>query len=423
MIISLLLLSFGCSNGEKSSASSNEKPVQKTENIVKIEPPRPKMEPLLGGPYPGLLLTQAWFWKDGSGNMQPGPARLDIWRLNESKWERTRLEDADSNVFHKAVPYDGGILTIGAEKANLKYWRFVDGKWNTELLWSKEWGGKFNRLRDIEIGDVDGDGLDEWVIATHDSGVVAVIDPAKGDTPLKVTELDKKSDTFVHEIEIGDINGDGKKEFFVTPSDRNQSKKSQPGKVVMYRWDGSKYISKIVDEYQKTHAKEILVADIDGKKGDELISVVEAERVGKVIIKPVEIRLLIEGKDGFSVQKITSLGMEEEQCRFLVPGDFDLDGQVELVAAGYKSGLWLIDPQPDGTWKNILIDADSSGFEHASFGADLDKNNKLELYVAADKQGSFNRYMWNSESNKFNKEKIGDIAQNTFTWNIVSGEF
>ena len=32
----------------------------------------------------------------------------------------------------------------------------------------KSWGGKFNRLRDIEVGDVDGDGKDELVLATED---------------------------------------------------------------------------------------------------------------------------------------------------------------------------------------------------------------------------------------------------------------
>ena len=51
------------------------------------------------------------------------------------------------------------------------------------------------------------DGKDELVIATHDAGVVAVLHP---DEKYRVEELDEKADTFVHEIEIGDIDGDGK---------------------------------------------------------------------------------------------------------------------------------------------------------------------------------------------------------------------
>jgi hypothetical protein len=43
------------------------------------------------------------------------------------------------------------------------------------------------------------------------------------------------------------------------------------------------------------------------------------------------------------------------------------------------------------------------------------------LVVAADNQASLNIYRWNGTS--FDKEKIGEIAPNTFTWNIVQGNF
>ena len=85
--------------------------------------------------------------------------------------------------------------------------------------------------------------------------------------------------------------------------------------------------------------------------------------------------------------------------------------------------MWFLDQQADGTWENVLIDSDSAGFEHTSYAADLDKDGKLELYVAADTQGLLNQYKWTASSNKFEKFKIGDIAPSTFTWNIVSGEF
>lgn len=419
-MITLLTLLLAC--GDETTKTTETKPennVVKEEKKPKVDPPNPAQEPLVGGPYPALLVTQAWFWKDENDESQAGPARLEIWRQTPKGWERNRVEDSGSNVFHKAIPFEDGILTIGAEKALLKKWTFVDGKWKAETLWEKSWGGKFNRLRDIEVGDVDGDGKDELVLATHDAGVVAVANLAKGDDG-KIIEMDKKADTFVHEIEIGDINGDGKLEFFATPSDRNQSKKSQSGKVVMYRFDGKEYKRSIVDEYLKTHAKEILVADIDGDKKSEMFSVLEAQRVGKAIIKPVEFRQYIEQKDG-SFTSTTIETLEDEQCRFFVPGDFNHDGSVDLIAAGYHSGLWLLE-QKDGKWSKTLIDKDSSGFEHTSYGADLNKDGKLELYVAADNQGSLNQYFWNVEKKQFDKTKIGDIAENTFTWNIVSTE-
>ena len=188
-------------------------------------------------------------------------------------WEKTTVEDPDSNVFHKAIPYEDGILTIGVEKVYLKKWTFdsTAKSWKQDVLWERAWKGKSNRLRDIEVGDVDHDGKDELVIATHDAGVVAVLHP---DEKYRVEELDEKADTFVHEIEIGDIDGDGKLEFFATPTDRNKAGASQGGLMVMYQYDGTTFKRTVVDPFGKTHAKEILAADITGDKTAELFSVV-----------------------------------------------------------------------------------------------------------------------------------------------------
>jgi hypothetical protein len=421
----LPIIMIGCEAEEANIKKPISLPPAVEAPAVKEDPPEPVQEPLVGGPFPGLLVSQAWFWKGSDGKPNPGPARLEVLRDTPDGWKTTRVEDAESNVFHKAVPYRNGILTIGAEGANLKHWTATEGKWSAETLWAKSWGGKFNRLRDLEIGDVDGDGKDELVIATHDAGVIAVIDPAEGDTPQTVIELDQKADTFVHEIEIGDIDGDGKMEFFATPTDRNKANASQGGQMVMYKFDGydsqsqPTYVRTVVDPFGKTHAKEILAADLNGDGVSELFSVVEAETIGKSIINPVEIRQY-QYKDGvFTPTVITTI--DDRQTRFLVPGDFDHDGKTDLVAAAMSSGLWLLKQSETGAWENQLIDSDSSGFEHTSYGADLDKDGRLELYVAADEQGELNRYLW--DGSQFQKTKIGTIPENTITWNIVSGVF
>ena len=373
------------------------------------------------------MLSQAWFYKDAGGKSKPGPARLQIWRKNGDKWKATRLEDADSNVFHKALLLeDGSILTAAGEKAMLKKWKHEGGKWSSELLWEQSWGGKFNRLRDIEVGDVDGDGKDEYVIATHDGGVVAVLDPAEDGGKPTVVELDAKADTFVHEIEIGDFDGDGKLEFFATPSDRNKANTSQAGLIVMYKYDGTTYKRTTIDGGDHTHAKEILAADINGDGTSEFFSVLEAELSGKTIKKPVVVRQYIPKGDGtFDHQTVAEI--KDRQTRFLVAADFDGDGFKELVAAAMKTGLYLIDGEADEsgkiTWAEpVVFDRMSGGFEHAALASDLDGDGKVELYVAADDQRELKRYDWDAEAKTFKRTKLGSLQELTFTWNIEVGK-
>lgn len=419
-----LALSLAACGGEETNASPKAEPKAEAKPAATGEY-QAKQDALVGDPTHALLLSQAWFMKDANGKSKPGPARLEIWRKGPAGWNFTRLEDPDSNVFHKSIlSDDGSILTIGgnigADKAgHLKRWKFADGKWTQNTLWSQIWGGKLNRLRDIEIGDVDGDGADEYVIATHDFGVIAVFNPGVDGADPEVIELDKKADTFVHEIEIGDIEGDGKLEFFATPSDRNKANVSQHGEVVMYKYDGTTYARSIVDPGKGTHAKEILTADIDGDGKSEVFSVQEAVLENKKMVKPVTIRQYTRNAEGsFSFDEIAQI--EDTMTRFIIAEDFDGDGKKEIIAAAKKTGLYRINPGAKG-WTVTKFDANSASFEHAIVAADLDGDKQPELYVAADNQQELKRYDWNAETKTFDKTLIGKLQPSVFTWSIEAG--
>lgn len=423
----MLALVGGCAAEEPKPEVKAEAPVEPA-----WTPPVPVQEPLVGGPSPTLLLAQSQFYKKpGDKKPIPGAALLTIWRQGaDGKWTSTKLEDADSNVFHKAMPFQGGILTIGAEKARLKKWTFADGKWASETLWAPEpWGGKFNRLRDVEVGDVNGDGQDDIVMATHDSGVVAVGSMVDG--KLVVTEMDKKADTFVHEIEIGDVDGDGKNEFFATPSARNQSSgKSQAGQIVMYKWDGTTYVRSMVEDLTDSHAKEILAVNLDPKAKKpkttffgSIEAHTEIENGAAVEKSPVEIRHYIPQKDGTFKHEVAATIPNARQNRFLCPGDFDGDGQIEIMAAAMKTGIYVLEHEKGESWTSTNIESNSSGFEHTCFGADLDGNGTPELYVAADDQKELRRYAWNAETKAYDKTVIGPIQADTITWNMTAGSF
>ncbi len=382
-------------------------------------------------PCPTILIAQAQFKSvtgpDGKTQQQPGPALLILKQKTPAGWKDIVIEDPQSNVFHKAIilkeaESNQEILTIGAMAAALKTWMFREKQWQQKTLWSPVFGGRWNRLRDMEIGDVNGDGKPEIVIATHDQGVVAVA--VKKNKEWQVEEIDREPGIFVHEVEIGDVDGDGKNEFFVTPSKPNKAAGGpQPGNVVMYKWNGSRFDKTIVDTFEKTHAKEILAADISGKGLATLFSVVEAETKtdgGKTSrIEPVKIKQY--SFKGGTISSTVIATLDDNQCRFLCAGDVDGDGKVELVASAMTSGIWLLKEKGDGSWSVTQIDASSSGYEHATCLADIDGDHVMEIIVASDDQGELREYRWNGSS--FTKTLIAPIPKGRITWNVTYGMF
>ena len=361
----------------------------------------------------GLLVALAALDKDADGKPVPLPARLGILTLEDGEWEYRFFEDPDSNVFHKAMAWGSatdraGILTFGGTQAIVKLWGPGE---SPEVLWQEDFGGKFSRMRDAEIGDVYGEGSRAIAVGTHDQGVVAVLRP-DGQDGFDVVRLDEEPSTFVHEIELGDLDGDGTLEIYATPSAPNKLDGTpQPGKVVRYQptlEEGRVVVADLGDR----HAKEILVTDIDKDGKDELYVSVEAVSGGRV-----EIQRFDHGTDPSSGEVIAEL--DDTLCRFLTAGDVDGDGHRELVAASYKSGIWLLSPA-GGQWSVSSIDEDSSGFEHAAILTDLDEDGVDELYVASDKHDEIRRYRWQDG------EPIREVIYrhtdglSRFTWNLTS---
>jgi hypothetical protein len=375
----------------------------------------------------GIVLALAQFvtekGDDGKDKFVPGPARLEFLYREGGTWKTSAFEDPESNVFHKAMVYDAGdgprLLTLGGTRALLKTWELTDSGLSATVLWEKDFGGKFSRMRDAEIGDLRGDGTASLAVATHDKGVVAVVHPA-GDG-YEVEELDEKENIFVHEIEVGDLNGDGVLEIYATPSEPNRLDGTpQKGEVVRYVPGGERTV---VADLGERHAKEILVADVDGDGSEELYVSVEGEVEGeagaKRIKSPVQIRRY--EADTPADQGVVIAEIKDSLSRFLTVGDVDGDGKNEMIAAAFSSGLWLLRPgdDPSAKWKAELVDRDSAGFEHAAILSDLDGDGVVELYVASDRHKEVRRYVW--DGRRMKREVIYKRPDDRpiFTWNLM----
>lgn len=418
----LLFALAGCGGEQVSEQPSPDTGVSQTERPSVIQAGPPKDGSI-------LYLSQAQFIREedpetGELQVRPGPARLGIWTYQDGAWTEEVLEDPDSNVFHKAewfTPVEGepGILTIGAQEAHLKIWRKDnDGEWEYESLWNTSFGGNLDRLRNFEVADVTNNGYEEICIATHDMGVVAVVRWQDGE--YVVDEIARKPETWVHEMTVADVTGNGYMELFTTPSMPNiMDGTKQTGEIDMFLFDGENWTQTVVDGLETRHAKEILAARLTGEERPVLFAALEGEHIGGDAVGDTTRIRMYRFVDGDIIHTdIASL--PGQLCRFLNVGDTDGNGRVELIASTSRDGIWRLDPPetPDGDWRRTLVATGTSGFEHATWLADLNGDGIDEIYVASDNQRELRRYTWNGRG--YSVEVLGRLQDDTITWKVTS---
>lgn len=360
-----------------------------------------------------------------------------IWDTRENKDgdedpETKEYQLGGGNVFHKAVWFEPafgepGILTISANAAFLKIWRNDGGDWTPEVLWTQTVGAKEHRFRDVEFGDIDGDGQEELVIVTHDEGRLYVLEQTEsGMVPTELTYTENRIDgrIFVHEVEMGQFDSDPELEFCTTPSEPNAfDGGEQRGQVDLWDFDGTgSFTRRVVLDSLKTHAKEILATDLDGDGRDELYVAVEGEGLGDGGEggKGNVTRFRIDGDTIGEGEVIKEL--PGPMCRFLNAGDTDGDGINEIIASTRSNGIRSIYQDGDA-WKSRTVAAGfvTGGFEHATVVFDWDGDGIDEVFAASDPPTNSRRlyrFFWNAEKGRYQNEELfkWDRSANYMTW-------
>ena len=366
----------------------------------------------------------------GKFKVAPGRGLTWTFRPGESKtapWVREEMVDPDSEVIHRAVwvDLDGSgkkrLLTAGANRAVLKLYRDPKLRQHPQILWNPVFTKKRSRLRDFRVADIDGDGRPEIIVGTHPKGVVAVL--KKTGERWEARELSREDRTWIHEIAVGRVSApSGPPDFFATFSQPNVVPgKPQLGRIVRWRWDGKGFRASVVESFDRAHAKEITVGDVDGDGRPELVASIEGVsrrykeggRVRVKLVEPARVKVYRRRAGKWIAEEIATV--PDVSLRSLAVGDADNDGRPDIVLGPRRAGLRILRLR-DGAWRQSVIDRRTAGINLPVLIADLDGDGRNEVLAASDFTGQILRYDWTGSGWK--RSVFATIPKEHWTWSM-----
>ena len=291
---------------------------------------------------------------------------------------------------------------------------------------------KVSRIRDLVLGDLDQDGKDEIIIGTRPSGLVIKYALAGNEFTHEVLDADAYGNktTWVREVEIGDADNDGRLEVLSSPTRQDPAIEwdTNIGSITMYKPFNGKWLKSEIARYEDTHAREHLVADIDGDgKNEVVVSVAGVIHPEDKRLKPPPMIYLYRLTDKGVQQETVAMVPGAIKARACAAGNLGRPSLNELVCGDRGrevSGLGhlnLLSYDPiQKTWASETLDTTDGliGFHAVTIG-DIDSDGVNEIIASDDDRGELNVYKRNNQH--WQKTTVLEFAGSVWVDSLIIG--
>lgn len=324
------------------------------------KPTAPNSNPTTTSNNPNLLLV-GQYGKD-QNDIKPLLLLINTDNFTINQIDLTQFKDLgfqgidEARVFKIGDQYRLALATY--EKGKLLIFSASDSSLKNLKLEFVDTFPDLERVRALDVGDINGDGQDEVAVGTRPGGILKYYQYAQGKWTGTVID---KVNASIHDLLITDADRDGKNEIIITPSTawgsvENKLLVTEP-KIVEYKFAENNWVkhvlwedkASLVETGRYEHARFIFTGNFDGWGFPEMAT--------GIIQRPFLLQLLTLRWNGLGYSQFSQdIGSDVKQnVEIIIHGDIDNDGRDEIFVPTLTSSALLMYKWQSGKWEQQVI--------------------------------------------------------------------